>query len=123
MIRWQLRDLDTNEVYTMRRNPREMSTPSNPKRIQTHQGHLRTGFRQGELPTNFTFRGRVNDEATYNALLGWSQRRRVEITDHRGRVHEIMPTAFDPTPRRSGRHDMAWTFDYTFTALYIRRVV
>lgn len=120
--RWVLKDLETSETYVLPRNPKEMASPTMPHRTTANAGHRRTGFRQGRIPTSWTFRGKVTTKAEYEALQSWAGRDRVEIIDHRLRVHEIIPVGFEPTPRRSGLHQLAWCFDYTFRALYVRRV-
>lgn len=118
-MKWVLHDPVAGDSWTMLRNPFEMATPVVPNRTQPMAGGL--AFRKAPLPSPWQFKGRVKTQDEYDILLGWASRpNAIEITDHLGRIHVVVPTQFDPVPRRS-RHTVAWRFDYTFKGLYLRR--
>lgn len=120
MSKWLLTDPVTSETWTFVRSPFEMATPTRPHRTQVMPGGL--AMRKGTLPSAWSFRGYLRTKEEYDTLLEWSKKpNAIEITDHVGRVHEVMPQSFDPVPRRA-RQGVPWRFEYTFRALYLRRV-
>jgi hypothetical protein len=127
MQRWTLHDPVAGDTYTMRNNPKGMTTPVTSHRTNVSarsgvDGNFRA-FRQPGLPHAFTFSGRIRRQEEYDALLAWAARpNRLIITDHLGREHEVIPVGFAPTPVEKTGTGNPMLFDYTFKTLYMRRV-
>ena len=102
----------------MLHNPYEMQTPTAPRRTEPFPKGL--GFRPGQLPFAWSFKGRVYSQEEFDIVLGWASRQRVRITDHLGRIHLVTPQGFEPVPRRA-RVGNNWRYLYTFKALYLER--
>jgi hypothetical protein len=103
------------------RNPRAMSTPVNGHRTRVMAGGR--AFREGVTPTQWKFEGRIRTFQEYVFFQDWARKDKIIVIDHLGRMHEILPVAFEPVARRSGRNPLIpWLFDYTFKALYLRRI-
>ena len=122
MIRWTLMDPTNQEVYYLRRNPKTMTGGLNAQRTTTFGNHFGVrAFRKGVVPQPFDFAGLIVTQAEYDALLAWSKRSVIWVGDHRGQTHEVVPLAFEATPRRTGREG-DFRFEYTFKTLYLRKV-
>jgi len=126
MQRWVISDVAGSTSYQMVRNPKTMGSPIRTHRTTTTPVGIdgrRRGVRAPDLPGQWSFAGRLRSKAEYDALLGWANyQARVRITDHLGRLHEVMPLAFEPVPVPRSGEGNPWLFDYTFKALYVRRV-
>lgn len=123
LTKWVFDD-GVNPPYRMVRNPREMTSVAVPQQTTSWPalGRGRLAFRTGRRPVPWEFSGVVSTQEDYDALLAWSKHGTAfQITDHLGRVHEVIPVSFEPKPRRS-RKEKNWRFDYTFKALYVRRI-
>lgn len=127
MSRWVLRDMTTAETYTLPTNPKAMGTPTLPRhttslRVSPIDGKSRA-FRTPTMAQPWTFTGRLRTKVEYDALVDWCGRSgRVRITDHFGRIHEVMPTGFEPTPVAKSGTGNPWLFDYTCNFMYFRRI-
>lgn len=118
--KWIFTDPVGLDTLTFVRNPFEMATPTRPHRTQVMPGAL--AYRKGQLPTPWSFRGHLNSQDEYTFFRIWADKpNAIQITDHLGRVHEVMPQSFEPVPRRT-RQGNQWRFEYTFRALYMRRI-
>lgn len=123
LTKWVLHDPVAGDSYTMTRNPRTMTsvTPSNQTNTWPTAFAVRLAFRTGRKPTPWEFTGAVAARVDYEAMDDWARRpNAIEVTDHYGRVHLVVPVSFEPKPRRSRSN--YWRFDYTFKALYVRRI-
>lgn len=121
--RWKFVDPATLDEFTFPHNPFSMDSPNLPHKTVTMPGLRRQlAFRQGRAPKTWSFRGRIYTEGFYASLQDWSQRDTIHITDHRLRVHDVIPLAFEPTPKRTSTRDLSWRFDYVFKCVYVGRV-
>lgn len=124
MQRWTLHDPVAADTWQMRNNPRQMSSPVRGQRTTT--GRIRgvvRALRAPQMPMSWTFNGRLHRKEDYDALEEWAGRpNAIEITDHLGRVHRVVPQSFDPVPVEKSGVGNPWLFDYTFTALYLKRL-
>lgn len=125
-MRWQLHDLVADETYTFKHNPKVMTSMAPPHQTKSMaraiDGKVR-GLRTPDHPFVWSFSGKVRNKSEYDTLLAWSRRpNRLRLTDHVGRVHDVLPQKFSATPvEKSGMGD-PWLFEYTIETLYLRRV-
>ena len=126
MQRWTLTDPVAGDTYMMRANPKAMTTPVVPHRTTTSARSIKgviRAFRAPDAPTTWSFVGRLRSVEEYNALRDWAGRaNRIVIQDHLGRKHQVMPQSFEPTPVEKSGVGNEWLFDYTFKALYFKRL-
>jgi hypothetical protein len=127
MSRWQLYDPVADDTLTFRHNPKTMTSmaPGHATKAQAKSpidGKIRA-LRAPDKPFTWSFSGRLRSKDEYDALLAWCQRpNRLQLTDHVGRVHELLAQRFAATPvEKSGGHN-DWLFGYTIDTLYLRRV-
>lgn len=125
MKRWVFTDPVTSAVYTVPRNPREMTSPYPPRNTQVManaiDGRARV-VRTFTVPMEWEFVGDIRSEAHYGALLAWSAKDyRVRITDHFNRTWEVLLTQFDPTEEKPSTH-LSWKFNYRMRGLVYRRI-
>ena len=124
MQRWALSDPVTGDSYVMRANPKTMATPVVPHRTQAARSRNGTvrALRRPDQPSPWSFAGRLRTALEYATLEDWAARGRIVVTDHLGRQHQVQPQSFEPTPvERSGAGN-PWLMDYTFKALYLKRL-
>ena len=127
VTRWQLYDPVALDTLTFVHNPATMTSMAQPhttKSLATSpiDGKVRSA-RLPDKPFVWSFSGKIRTQADYDALLAWVNRpNRLQLTDHFGRVHEILGQRFSPTPveRSGGRNP--WLFAYTVDTLYYRRI-
>jgi len=127
MIRWQLYDPVALDTLTFAHNPTTMTSMAQPhatKSLATSpiDGKVRSA-RIPDKPFVWSFSGKLRTQADYDALLAWVNRpNRLHLTDHFGRVHDVLGQRFSPTPveRSGGRNP--WLFAYTVDTLYYRRI-
>lgn len=105
--RWQLRDTDTDETWTMPINPDSMSPVPLVSRSFRHAGTRRRGRRtprtfSGPPPAKtLQWAGVIRTQDHYDQLVRWARKSvEVEVTDHIGRRFIVLPTAFRPEDRR-----------------------
>ena len=127
MSRWQLYDPIVHDTLTFRHNPQTMTSmaqghTTKSQALSPIDGKTRA-LRSPDKPFTWSFTGKVRTKDEYDALLAWSRRpNRLRLTDHVGRVHELLPQRFSATPvERSGTGN-DWLFSYTIDTLYFRRV-
>lgn len=112
--------------YRMAANPATMSHPGVQHRTTVTPGGFdgrQRALRAPDLPGTWSFSGKVRTKVDYDALLAWAQvSGRIRITDHLGRVHEVLPQSFEPEPVPRNGVANPWLFAYTFKMLYLRRV-
>lgn len=125
-FRWVLRDTVTNETYTFSQNP---STVTSFEPAYQTETEVRSGRdarilaqRQRPAPTEWSFGGKYRTSEIYDALESWCSRSNLlELTDHLGRVFqlvltEFIPEEFPPTKK------IAWWGTYEVKGKLIRRV-
>ncbi len=126
VVRWKFKDMRTNEVYTVEINPNEMSGFRFPREIDfapyrsSYRGVV--GVKAPRRPVDWSFGGVVRSETHHDKLIDWQKRPgKVRITDHLGRVFEVMIRSLDMVDRRPAGED-TWRFRYTFSCLLLRRI-
>ena len=122
-----LRDPIALDSFQFTHNPASMTSMAQPHTTKAMpaspiDGNVRA-LRSPDHPFIWSFSGKIRTKADYDALLAWTSRpNRLQLTDHLGRVHEVLPQRFSPTPvEKSGVVD-PWLFMYTIDCLYYRRV-
>lgn len=119
VLRWQLIDPSTSDVYTFPRNPLSMTSPY-PVKAVTASGTTNGAILLTEgAPTaqQWSFSGPLLDKQNLLDLLDWtySRRRRLLIQDHFARQISCYLTGLEVTPvRRTGYY---YSHDYTINAL------
>jgi hypothetical protein len=127
VTRWSINDPVAGDSFRFARNPSAMSSVSQPHRTTSHRaspvdGKIRA-MRAPDQPFLWQFTGKVRTDLEYKHLLEWSERRnRVRITDHLGRVHEVLIQGFEATPVERSGNGNGWLFTYTVKTLYFRRI-
>lgn len=105
-VRWVLRDLGTNETWTMPINPDSIQPIPVVQRsaiyAKGHPGGSRTRIYLGaQAAKDWGWGGVIRSEEHYNALATWANKdARVEVTDHRGKKFTVVITDFDPSDRK-----------------------
>lgn len=126
-MRWQIFDPVTSETYVLPKNPTAMTSLGAQHKTTSFvtspiDGRTRA-FRVPDQPHAWTFTGRLRDKDTYDQLLAWCHRaNRVQVTDHYGRVHDVLLTKFTPLPMEKSGVGNAWLFSYQVDALYYGRI-
>jgi hypothetical protein len=127
MSRWQLYDPVADQTLIFAHNPATMTSMAQPhttKSLATSpiDGKVRS-TRIPDKPFVWSFSGKVRNQADYDALLAWVNRpNRLHLTDHFGRVHDILGQHFSPTPVEKSGVPNPWLFGYTIDTLYYRRI-
>lgn len=127
VIRWTLRDRETNQVVRLAFNPNEASPPTIPRNFRFASGTSIDGRRiramaQPPSPTDWTFGGVILDKAAHDVLESWAERDTiVRITDHLSRTFEVVLRSFEfkerrPTPLRP------WRGTYTMTCFFLKEI-
>lgn len=125
-MRWRFKDVATDELFTMVRNPRTMESVLRQHRSEAErspQGVVRVN--RGPAPAfAWSFTGRCHAEAEQATLRDWAARDRLIIRDHLGREHLVIPQSFaaTPVPGQSNGIGNPWLYEYTFKSIYLRRV-
>jgi len=127
MSRWQLYDPVADQTLIFAHNPATMTSMAQPhttKSLATSpiDGKVRSA-RTPDKPFVWSFSGKVRTKAEYDALDAWVNRpNRLQLTDHFGRVHEVLGQHFSPTPVEKSGVPNPWLFAYTVDTLYYRRI-
>lgn len=127
MSRWTFYDPVALDTYVFVKNPSKMTTIE-PKHRTTAVpispvDSLRRATRLPDLPFQWSFTGRLRSKTEHDTFVNWAGRQnRIRVTDHLGRVHEVLPKLFGPTPLERLGTPNPWLMDYTFETLYIRRI-
>jgi len=127
MSRWQLYDPVALDTFHFSHNPATMTSMAQPhttKSLATSpiDGKVRSA-RTPDKPFVWSFSGKVRTKAEYDALDAWVNRpNRLRVTDHFGRVHEVLGQHFSPTPVEKSGVPNPWLFGYTVDTLYYRRI-
>ena len=127
MARWQLYDPVALDTFHFSHNPATMTSMAQPhttKSLATSpiDGKVRSA-RTPDKPFVWSFSGKVRTKAEYDALDAWVNRpNRLRVTDHFGRVHEVLGQHFSPTPVEKSGVPNPWLFGYTVDTLYYRRI-
>lgn len=135
VVRWQLKDMRTDEVHTVEINPNEMGSYLHDKAFDFAPYRLHSprssaprrsarvvGVRAPRQPVDWTFGGIVFTKSHHDALMDWYDRPgKVRVTDHLGRTFEVMMRSLEMLDRRQTPSN-AWKFKYTFNCLLLRRV-
>lgn len=118
--RW-LFDDGTNQ-YRVPINPNRMSSPFPTKSLEVLtnvRGRHRTLRRSSLTPHEWTFSGVIRDIDHHDALVTWSQKQiPFTITDHLGRVFNVVPVRFNATEKRPSAR-ITDKFDYEFAVLVL----
>lgn len=126
-MRWQLYDPVEDETLVFAHNPSAMASMAQGHATQSAAaspvgGKIRS-FRAPDKPFAWSFTGKVRTQDEHDVLLAWVYRpNRLQLSDHVGRVHEILGQRFSPTPVEKSGTGNDWLFNYTIDALYIRRL-
>lgn len=123
--RWVLVDpYDTNtstNTYTFPRNPTEMTSVYPERAIQSlSTSNGKVLLFEGTTPAKqFSFSGPILDKQQFLDLQTWvyTKKRRLNLTDHFGRVISCVLTAVDMVPKR--RNNIYYSHDYTVTGLVL----
>ena len=127
MIRWSLYDPVAMDTLAFPNNPSSMTSMAQPHVTRSMamspiDGHVRA-IRTPDHPFVWSFSGKLRTKADYDAMLAWTHRpNRLRLTDHFGRVHEVLGQRFSPTPVEKSGERNPWLFVYTVDTLYYRRV-
>lgn len=126
-LRWRFQDALTAETFTMSRNPRAMDAMLRQHRSEvarSAQGGVVRVLRPPASAFPWTFTGRCHAKAEQDALRDWAGRDQVIIRDHVGREHLVLPQGLATTPvvASSNGTRNPWLYEYTFKAIYLRRV-
>lgn len=125
-MRWQLYDPVAVQTYVFPHSPKTMTSMAQPhvtKSVAASpiNGKVR-GFRTQNVPFAWSFTGKVRTKAEYDALDQWATRpNHLHLTDHFGRVHDVLMRQFLPTPVQNGEGN-PWLFTYQVDCLYCRRI-
>ena len=121
--RWTIKGLATGTTWTFVRNPRVMGNIHPPRATigERVPWGLVSTRRAGTKAFGWEFRGRLHTQAEYDNFLLWRNLGRSLVTDHLGRKHIVIPTAFEPTPMPRTGTGNEWLFDYTFKTMYLER--
>lgn len=127
MSKWRLYDPVALDTLIFTHNPLSMTSLAQPHTTKSMpaspiDGNVRA-VRTPDHPFVWSFSGKIRSSADYDALLAWCQRpNRLRLTDHVGRVHELLPQRFSPTPVEKSGVANPWLFAYTIDTLYFRRI-
>lgn len=127
VVRWKFQDLvDDSEIF-LPINPNKASAPTSPRSLTWAAGsragldRLRV-FEQPSRPAEWTFGGVIHTKEHYDLLLEWAARlHRIRITDHLGRMFEVLIQRFDPV-ERIPTATKPWRATYTMTCLLLDEV-
>lgn len=127
-LRWTFTEVDTSETYTVPINPDAMTSPFKDRSLE-HAASKRfggstaiTSFRHADSPKEWEFSGVIRTQAHHDALKAWEQKPGlIHISDHLGRVFEVMLTSFAPTDRKP-TGGVTWRLRYVMKALVLRQV-
>jgi len=120
--RWLFEDPVAVTSYRVPINPNKMSSPFPAKQLETARSirnHWRIRRVKNFTPSEWTFSGVIRDIDHHDALYAWSQKQNpFTITDHLGRIFEVVPLRFVPNEKRPSARISA-KFDYDFTVLVL----
>lgn len=127
-VRWTFTEVETSEEYTVPINPDAMTSPYSDRTFQ-HAGGTRllggrwlTSVRTPDAAKEWEFSGPIRTQAHHDDLETWSKKPGlIHVSDHLGRVFEVMFTAFEPTDRKP-TGQTPWRLRYVMKALVLRRV-
>lgn len=126
IIRWTFRG-DDGQFARVPINPREMTTPTEPRNMSWAWGAAPGAAMRGvdlgsDQPAQWSFTGVLLTKAHYDLLSAWTRGlATVQITDHLNRTFETIIQRFDPIERLPTA-SREWRADYTMTCLLLRRV-
>jgi hypothetical protein len=129
--RWIFTDPHSAETYTVPINPNKMSDPEAKQRDFQFGSRSRStalaapdairGIENPAQLVEWTFEGVIYHQDHHDALEHWARKpEEVEITDHFGRVWEVVMVAFVPSERRP-TPNKPWRFTYEMRATVIER--
>lgn len=123
VVRWIFEEVETGATYTVEINPNEMESWLYSKDISwSKHGSRMAGIEARRGPVAETFSGIVRSKSHHDALIAWQKKPgKLRITDHLGRVFEVMAEAVDMIDRRPTGAN-AWRFHYTFRCQVLRRI-
>lgn len=117
VVRWTLYDPVLGTTLEFPINPAESFLPNREKEFsiqQTTQGKL-IAFEGNEKPVEFNFSGTFLDEASYNFMTTWFNKRyQLRLTDDLGKQYWIYLKTFSPERKRSSNY--RWAFKYSAQA-------
>lgn len=116
VVRWIFDDLTDSSSYTFPINPSEGGSPQYKKSINTQNTAAPDGktlvFEGRDAPQTLSFSGTILDEAQYNAMVLWfNKRHQIKVTDDLGREFMVYITDFEPKRVRAVQHP--WKHSYT----------
>lgn len=126
-MRWQFYDPVATDTMVFGNNPATMTSLVQPHTTKSLvcspiDGRVRA-WRTPDHPFAWSFTGKLRTKDDYDAFIDWAARpNRLQLSDHVGRVHEILPSRFSPTPVEKTGTGNPWLFAYTVDCLYYRRL-
>lgn len=124
VVRWQLEEVETDEVVTLELNPNEMASYTFPREFEfaKNDDSRMRAVKARRAPLSWSFGGVVRTQAHHDLLVEWQQKPgKVRVTDHLGRTFEVMMSSLDMRDRRATLAN-SWRFTYTFNCLLLRRI-
>lgn len=126
VLRWKITDpydvSSLTNTYVFPRNPSEMTSPYPDRSItpQTTSAGKVLMFEGATTPKQWTFSGPILEKQQFLDLQTWvyTKNRRLDLTDHFGRVISCVFTSVEMTPKR--RVNYYYSHDYVVTALALK---
>lgn len=125
-FRWSFRDTETDEVFELKMNPNEMSSPYSRWDTEFWSTSLlsrsRRARRQPFMPIEWTFSGVSLTKENHNILQQLARREaKLELTDHLGRSMTVRMVAFAPSQKAPKRLHRPWRMTYEVKCLIYSR--
>lgn len=120
VVRWKLKDLETNATYTVPINPSEMGAVLGRKRVETRATTQGTAllFDGPRQPFELTASGTILDKSHLDNLTTWFKKHaRLELTDHLNRKATVIIVAFEARPDGAPQRPWRHTYELTFMVL------
>lgn len=123
MSRWTLREVATDETWTMPISPDSMTSPEPKRALRTagRQARKRV-FQTPPPPRDWEWGGVIRTKQHHDTLLAWSLKdAEIDVTDHLDRTYRVAITEFSPTDRASTPRT-PWRQRYTMKATILGRI-
>lgn len=127
MTKWQLYDPIATDTFTFTHNPLSMTSMAPPHTTKSTarspiDGKIRS-TRTPDHPFPWSFTGKVRTQDEYDLFVDYANRpNRLQLHDHFGRVHWVLPVKFSPTPVEKSGVVNPWLFAYTVDCIYYGRI-
>lgn len=122
VVKWTLYDPVLDSTLTFPINPAEGFLPEREKEFSMEHTTAPNGkfiaFEGAETPIAFNFSGTFLDEASYNFMVTWFNKKyQLRLTDDLGKQYWVYLKKFSPKRRRSSNY--RWSFSYDAEAVII----